>query len=427
MTHGSLFAGIGSFDLALQRCGVETAWAAEKDPKCNSVRRRHFPNEETLTDVAAVSGPRFRVDVLTAGWPCQGNSVAGKRAGMADERSGLWGEVKRVLAEQRPTWFLGENVVGILSVNRGRDWLTVIRDLAELRFRYAWRVLDAQFAGVPQRRRRVFLVANSGDGPHPGEILFESEIGPWDTPPSREAGAGVAGSLSSSAGSGGLGGVGCSKSSITSRVVAAPTANGVGTCGADDNQGQAGHLVATGITARYGKGADSDATDTLICGPLQTGSTPEGHGMEGVNDQAVASGHVVPVAYQCHGSDVGRMGTLRSGHGDVQSGVPFVPVAFQPKASITQSMNPSEVCPTLGITKQPGIAYDMAVRRILPIEAERLMGFPDNWTQFGEHGEEVADGPRYRMLGNSIAVPVVEWIAGRMLAVNSYMEILKGE
>lgn len=231
VTNGSLFAGIGGFEEALRRCGATTIYAAEQDPKCNSVRRRHFPDEQTLTDVADVRGD-FRTDILTAGWPCQGNSVAGRRGGMADERSGLWGEVKRILAEQRPQFFLGENVPGLMSVcgcriceaigviqsshavqltdrkrclcsrcvdgrriqksHAGRDFFSILADLAELGYGTAYRVLDAQYFGVPQRRRRVFVVGYLGDWRRAAEVLFESESLPWNPPPSRSKGTEVA-------------------------------------------------------------------------------------------------------------------------------------------------------------------------------------------------------------------------------------------
>ncbi|NQT37711.1 MAG: DNA cytosine methyltransferase, partial [Planctomycetes bacterium] len=199
-----MFAGIGGFDEAFRRCGVRTVWAAESDPKCNSVRRRHFPDEQTTENVTAIRGTGFRADVITAGWPCQGNSVAGRRAGMADGRSGLWREVHRVLAEQRPVWFLGENVPGILSVNGGQDWLAVLGDLAELGYGTAYRILDAQWFGVPQRRRRVFVVGYIGDWRRAAAVLFERHSLSGHPAPRREARQDVAGTLSCGLGARGV-------------------------------------------------------------------------------------------------------------------------------------------------------------------------------------------------------------------------------
>jgi DNA (cytosine-5)-methyltransferase 1 len=145
LTAVSLFAGIGGFDEALRRAGVRVAASVEIDPACRSVLRRHFPETKIFNDVTEVTGDQLRAaglvperGVVTAGWPCQGNSVAGRGKGMADPRSGLWRQVVRVLAEARPRWFIGENVPGLLSVNGGRDFGTVIRDLDELGYGVAW-------------------------------------------------------------------------------------------------------------------------------------------------------------------------------------------------------------------------------------------------------------------------------------------------
>jgi hypothetical protein len=229
--------------------------------------------------------------VITAGWPCQDLSIAGRRAGLEGARSGLWWEVVRLLDETRARWFVGENVPGLLSSNNGQDMGAVVGALGDLGYGVAYRVLDAQFFGVPQRRRRVFFVGHFGvPWAAPAEVLFECESSDGDSAAGRETGQGVtagiaagAGVLSyTRAGHGGYGpGVGTlqakggdcgggSESLITTTVstlqgggvgatgstpnqqpgdtsswaVAALTANGVGTCGADDNQAQAGHLIA---------------------------------------------------------------------------------------------------------------------------------------------------------------------------------------
>jgi site-specific DNA-cytosine methylase len=143
------------------------------------------------------------VDLVYGGWPCQGNSVAGKRAGLSDERSGLWHEVRRVLSELRPRWFVGENVPGLLSVNRGVDFLRVLMDLDKLGYGVAWRTVDARFFGVPQRRRRVFIVGCLGDAHRAAQVLAVCEScgghpapgrqAREDTPPETNAGIGSTG------------------------------------------------------------------------------------------------------------------------------------------------------------------------------------------------------------------------------------------
>lgn len=372
----SLFAGVGGFERAFANCGAPTAASVEIDAAARGVLADRFPGATLMTDVTKVTGDDLRAagfdpdtGVLTAGWPCQGNSVAGRRGGMDDPRSGLWSHVVRLLAETRPRWFFGENVPGLLSVNGGRDFGVVVEDLARLGYRFAWRVLDAQYFGVPQRRRRVFIVGHLGDGAAPVEVLLEPEGGGRDSAPSREAGA----------------------------VVAALTRSGVGGGGGpDDNAGQAGHLiphvadtltsgsgggrydkqpvVAYALTAREGKGPDSDATTNLIAHTL----TGEGH-------------------------DASEDGTGR--------GTPLVPMGFH----LTQDPISGDIVPAMGAKSTGnGVLHESAVRRLTPLECERLQGYPDGWTATS-NGKPQSDSARYRQMGNSVAVPVVEWIARRIV------------
>jgi len=207
LTAVSLFAGIGGLDLACQRAGIDVRAAVEIDPACRGVLARHFPATTLFEDVTEVTGDQLRATgfvprhgVVCAGWPCQGNSVAGRRGGLADPRSGLWRHVVRILAATRPRWFIGENVHGLLSIHHGQDFATVLRDLDELGYGVAWRVLDAQWFGVPQRRRRVFLAGCLGDGAAPVQVLLEPESGGGHPPQGRQAGPEVAGTLGSRVG-----------------------------------------------------------------------------------------------------------------------------------------------------------------------------------------------------------------------------------
>lgn len=400
MRFGSLFAGIGGFDEALRRCGSLSAWAAENNPQCNAVRRRHFPDEQTIECVTAVSGRGFGCDIITAGWPCQGNSVAGRRAGMADERSGLWSEVKRVLAEQRPEWFFGENVPGILSVNGGWDWLAVLRDLAKLGYGFAYRILDAQWFGVAQRRRRVFIVGHLGDWRRAAKVLFEPEGLPWDPPPSRESGKGVARGVAACLNSGGNSG---GFRTEPGEHLVAHTLRAEGFDASEDGTGRGTPLVPIAFDCKQsGEGGE-------VSPPLRAMSHDKSH--------ANAGGQVA-VAYQCHGTNVGPMGHLRAGNGNETGGVPFVLSGRErgdDGRGYGREPHISDL-PQLDATKPGRVVVNMAVRRLTPLECERLQGFPDDWTRYGEHGEEIADGLRYRMLGNAVAVPVVEWIGRRIVA-----------
>ena len=357
LTAVSLFAGIGGFDLALQRAGVDVVAAVEIDPAARGVLADRFPDTTLFCDVRSVTADAIRAagfvperGILTAGFPCQDLSIAGNRRGLGEgTRSGLFWEIVRLVAELRPAWLILENVPGLLSatcpcpgtgehqapvaVRTGDDgddpvetgyrpcgephpvrggaceggcfpahggaMGLVLGALADLGYGVAYRVLDAQFFGVPQRRRRVFIVGRAGgDTRGPVQVLLEPEGRAGDPSARRAAGQDVAGTLGSRAGGGRttdldghgayiLDSPGTSSVSTLSggghrgfRVDAEGAAGGhLIPCGAltsssfniDDNTALAGHLIASAITAREGKGPDSDATTTLVPVAIQDG------------------------------------------------------------------------------------------------------------------------------------------------------------
>jgi DNA (cytosine-5)-methyltransferase 1 len=182
LTAVSLFAGVGGFDLAMQRNGIKTVATVEIDKNARGVLERRFPDATHFTDVTKVTGDELRAagfipsrGIITGGFPCQDLSVAGKRAGLAGKRSGLYWEIIRLVDELTPKYLVLENVPGLLSSNRGRDMGTVIGALEDRGYGIAWRVLDAQYFGIPQRRRRVFIVGCLRDGERASQILALSE------------------------------------------------------------------------------------------------------------------------------------------------------------------------------------------------------------------------------------------------------------
>ena len=182
LTGVSLFAGVGGFDLAMQRQGVKVVASVEIDKKCNEVLAKHFPNAKQFTDVTEVKGEDLinagftpSKGIITGGFPCQDLSVAGKRAGLAGERSGLFWEIARIVEETQSEYFIIENVPGLLSSNKGADFGVVIGTMADLGYSVGWRVLDAQYFGVPQRRKRVFIVGRRATSGGVAEILFKPE------------------------------------------------------------------------------------------------------------------------------------------------------------------------------------------------------------------------------------------------------------
>jgi DNA (cytosine-5)-methyltransferase 1 len=340
MRVGSVFAGIGGFDLAFQRAGYLISWQIEIDRFCMRVLERRFPGVTRLTDVRKVKGGDLSpVDLVCGGFPCQDVSVAGKRAGLDGRHSSLWWELHRLISELRPTWVVVENVCGLLSSRRGRDMGTVLRSLGDLGYWWAYRVLDAQWFGLPQRRKRVFIVGHLGDRFAPVEVLLEPEGRAGDSTPGGTKGQEVTGTAAGAPG-------GCRESEHT--IVYMPR-------------------VADTVTAHYSKDHATAGKDSCV--------------------RNVVAG-LVPGFYSPHT----RFPTLRGfGHG-------------------WQGRHWDDA------------ARAMLLRRLTPLECERLQGFPDGWTCLCEAMGNTAtctcpDSPRYRALGNAVAVPVVEWIAKRIVAV----------
>lgn len=177
----SFFAGIGGFDLGLERAGMTVVAQCEKDKFCQDVLRKHWPEIALFGDITEVSsGDLPDADVWTGGFPCQDVSLAnqGKRKGLAGERSGLFFEFRRLLEDRLPPWIILENVPGLLNSNGGEDFRTVIDSLGELGYSLAWRVLDAKYFGTPQRRRRIYIVGSLGNQRSARVLFDEGTISP---------------------------------------------------------------------------------------------------------------------------------------------------------------------------------------------------------------------------------------------------------
>lgn len=294
LTLVSLFAGIGGFDLAFQRAGVDVVAAVEIDESARTVLARRFPDTARFPDVTKVTGDELRAagfvperGIITAGFPCQDLSVAGRRAGLGGARSGLWWHVVRLLAETTPRWFVGENVPGLLSSNGGRDFGAVLGSLAQLGYGVAYRVLDAQHFGVPQRRKRVFIVGHLGEPlGAAAQVLLEPESSGGDSAASEATWPQVAGTLMAGANeTGGTRPPGTHVDTVNTLVIERD--------------------ITAAVTARYGKGVESDADDAvLLDGPEHTHththttgpvSTLQGGGKRGyrIDAEAAAGGHLI--------------------------------------------------------------------------------------------------------------------------------------
>lgn len=340
---GSLFSGIGGFDLGLERAGFTIAWQVENDLFCRRVLKKHWPHTPCGTDVREWTGNGHEpVDLLVGGFPCQDLSVAGKRKGLAGERSGLFWEIVRIAKEIKPTWGLFENVPGLFSSHGGRDMATVLEGLRHCWPVVGYRVLDSRYFGVAQRRRRVFFVCGPTES-GVEHILFEPEGGAGDSPAGREEGTHVARSLASSSGS-----TGYRYDPNGEEYVTALRHMGGG--GPDDNEAQGGHLIAAPLTSTYAKGADRGGNDR--------GSLPEGH--------------LVTHCLRADGFDASEDGMGR--------GTPMVPILEVGGGTSSRGAGPNgcgigqEGDPMF--TLQAGKQHAVGVRRLTPIECARLQGFP---------------------------------------------------
>jgi DNA (cytosine-5)-methyltransferase 1 len=358
MRYISLFSGIGGFDLGFNRAGMVGKAQVEIDKNCLQLLGDKFPEAKQHTDVKEFHYGK-PIDLICGGFPCQDLSIAGKRAGLAGERSGLWFEFHRILAELTPRWVVIENVPGLLSSNGGRDFAVILRGLGDLGYLPTWRVLDAQYFGVAQRRRRVFIVASLGSG-RSAEVLLESDGLPGDTPPSRETGKEVAYSLRSN-----------------------PSHSG--------DKGDGG-INTTLIARESGQGY---WMEDIVSGTLDMNMGKSGHGSR----PAIIT-------------DLSFGLNSRNNRLDAESQT-LVPVAYGIYDEQTPKIS-ENVMPTLrnrneGGGFQQAVGGSFGVRRLTPVECERLQGFPDGWTA------GFADTIRYRMLGNAVAVPVAEWIGRRIM------------
>ena len=285
-TCGSLFAGIGGGDLGLERAGWDVIWQVELDPWRRKVLERHWPTTLRWDDIQTMpylDDPGWKVDLIIGGFPCQDLSVAGKRAGLKGERSGLFFDFMRVAAAIRPRWLIVENVPGLLSSHEGQDMGIVLETLSECGYGLGWRILDSQYFGVPQRRRRVYIVGHLG-APCPPEILFESEGGGGDTPAGGKAGQDLAAPLGGSTSSFG----GHRNDLDNETYVAAPLEASDGHHGRSSPRADgADNLIAQPLRSNRWGGSDSHGDEgNVICGPITGAEAHNG------NSNPIADNHV---------------------------------------------------------------------------------------------------------------------------------------
>ena len=346
----SLFSGVGGFDMGLEAAGMVTVFQCEIDKHATSVLDHHWPNVPKWGDITTLTGAHILeatggVDVVAWGSPCQDLSVAGKRAGLAGQKSGLFYQGIRIIKELReltngksPTWSIWENVAGALSSNRGADFGQVLYEMAEAgAFFSEWALLDAQYFGIPQRRKRVFLttcfdLATSQRCSNP--LLPVSESLPGDTKKGRQKGQNTS-----------------------------STARDCTRTDSDDGEWWNGKTIADTVTRTSNESPIPDKNKFQVV-------------LQNLKNKPIAFSHTQGL--DCQPSET-HFPTLRregNGHAVMES--------------------------------------TLVVRRLTPLECERLMGWPDNHTAVGVNGA-VSDSQRYKMCGNGVASPVAAWIAKQIM------------
>ena len=360
MKFATVCSGIEACSSAWEPLGWEAQFFSEIEPFPCEVLKHHYPTVPNYGDMTQYKEWKDgSVDVICGGTPCQSFSVAGLRKGIESPNGQLMLTFGAILKKYQPRWMVWENVPGVLSSNRGKDFGTFLGMLGECGYGFAYRVLNAEYFGVAQRRRRVFVVGYSGDWKRPVSVLFEPESLQGDLAKSRKERQRTTGD----------------------------TENSIGNCSWYLGNAKGGNLDKPNLTTQNTGGAGISNQTNLVGEKMGT-ITSRMFNALGARD--VEEGALVPQAYtsSSFGQYAEGVGTLRAEGGDLGGG------------SETISVN------------------SMQVRRLTPTECERLQGFEDGHTKIpyrNKSADECPDGPRYKALGNSMAVPVMKWIGERIM------------
>lgn len=439
MIYGSVCSGIEAASVAWEPLGWRPAFFSEIEKFPRAVLSHHYPDVPLHGDFTTIEENSYEpIDLLVGGTPCQSFSVAGKRLGLDDPRGNLSIEYLRLARRLRPEWLVWENVPGVLSSGSGRDFGAFLGLLGQIGYGWAYRVLDAQYFGVPQRRRRVFLVGHSsGYFRRAAAVLFERESLRGDSAPSRETGERIAPTISARpSGGGGLG----TDFDLDGGLRAVTHASrGEGFDASEGGTGSGTPLVPTvspAIKARDYKGPSSDATgdgqplvpvafSSKDCAQDAGSVSPPLRAM-GSTDGRPNGGGQVAVAFDMRGREGGAMpegphdtANIRAADGGSRRS--YVAYRTTGNDGVYETGDRTGALNTATDPNQNILQSSMAVRRLTPIECERLQGFPDNYTQIpyrNKPADRCPDGPRYKALGNSMAVPCMRWIGERIQAAS---------
>ena len=379
MNYLSVCSGIEAATCAWHDLGWNPIGFSEIEKFPSQVLAHHYPQVPNFGDMTKYKEWNINdtVGLLVGGTPCQSFSVAGLRKGLEDPRGNLALTYVGILDHFRPKWFVWENVPGVLSSSGGRDFGSFLGALVELGYGWSYRVLDAQNFGVAQRRRRVFVVGHLGDWKPAAEVLFESES--------------LSGNIKTSR----------SKRQETARGFVPSVANTLQTTCNDYSRADGFNMIAFENSRRDGVRLFKDVSNTLqsFMG-TGGGNVPNvAYALQGAgatSQNANGDGFKEDVMYTLNRTDVHGV-AVDTYNGTIQG-------------DVACTMTANMAGPT---NSGPKVMQNMAVRRLTPVECERLQGFSDNYTNI----PKAADGNRYKALGNSMAVPVMKWIGER---INKY-------
>ena len=453
LRYASVCDGIGAVHVAWHPLGWHCQWTAEIDAFPASVveQRWGFPNRGDMTRFMEWDDGSS-IDLLVGGTPCQSFSVAGLRKGLRDPRGGLMLTFLEIAQRYRPRWVVWENVPGVLSSNGGRDFGSFLGALGELGYGWAYRVLDAQWFGVAQRRRRVFVVGCLGDERRAAQVLFESESVRRDNPPSRAKGQGTTYDVAPCIGASGRGFERAGETRGQDPVVAQPyrVANcltrrmhkGINTtCDEGQTPVVAFHPTQDPISSQDGLVHALGTGSSGGCATAAVAFTKAKRAQSTTDDESWVTGEVAPT-FNCFDQGDTRATTVvafKPSHytrgkdgapsevaaplsADADKGDQDTVVAFA-QNQLGEVRTNAQVMGTVNTNQNasgrntPMVQQAMAVRRLTPRECERLQGFPDDYTAIEYRKKPAADGPRYKALGNSMAVPVMRWIGERIRMV----------
>ena len=408
LTFGSVCSGIEAASVAWSPLGWKSVFFSEIEAFPSSVLSHRHPNTPNLGDMTKFKEwPDAAIDLLVGGTPCQSFSVAGLRKGLDDPRGNLMLTYLAIADRYRPRWLVWENVPGVLSSNGGRDFAAFLFGMGECGYGFAYRVLDAQYFGLAQRRKRVFVVASLRGWQSAAAVLFERESLSGHPAPRRESRQAVAPTIAGCANGGGSNGPGRDVDSVESfRVVAMA-------------HGQGGAEIA------------GDRSPTLTCNheaPIVFHPTQEPINSTDVCHALGANAKTTAAVLAFDTTQV----TSKANVSNPKPGDPCHPLAagaHAPAVAIAadcyNGVITGDVAATLttqtsgGISSGPSVLTPptMQARRLTPRECERLQGFPDDYTAIPwrkKTADQCPDGPRYKALGNSMAVPVMRWIGERI-------------